>query len=73
MAAKQWKDLSPRTRKLLIAAAVAEGGLKVAALVDMKRRPAEQIRGPKWLWAVLMIVNSAGAIPISYFTFGRRR
>jgi hypothetical protein len=73
MARKQWGDLSPRTRKLLIAGAVAEAGLKAAALADIKRRPAEQIRGPKWLWAVLMIINSAGAIPISYFTWGRRR
>ena len=39
----------------------------------IKRRPASQIRGPKWLWVpVVTVVNSAGLVPISYFVFGRR-
>jgi hypothetical protein len=54
--------------------AVAEGILKAAALVDIKRRPASEIRGPKWVWApVVTVVNSAGVVPISYFVFGRRQ
>jgi hypothetical protein len=73
-ARKQWSDLSERTRRLLITAAVAEGILKIAALLDMKRRPASQIRGRKWLWvAVVAVVSSAGIVPISYFVFGRRQ
>ncbi len=73
-ARKQWSDLSERDRKLLIAAGVVEGCLKIAALIDLKRRPASQIRGPKWLWAtVVSVVSSAGVIPISYFVFGRKR
>jgi hypothetical protein len=72
-ARKRWSDLSERDRRLLRAAAVAEGILKVAALTDIKRRPASQIRGPKWLWAtVLAVVSSAGIVPVSYFVFGRR-
>jgi hypothetical protein len=72
-ARRQWSDLSQRTRRLLIGAAVAEGMLKVAALIDLKRRPATQVRGPKWIWAtVLALVGSAGVLPISYFVFGRR-
>ena len=63
-----------RTRKLLIGLAVAEGILKLAALIDIKRRPASQIRGRKWVWAsVVAVVSSAGVIPISYFIFGRRQ
>ena len=74
MARKQWSDLSERTRRLLTITAVAEGILKLAALIDLKRRPASQVRGPKWLWAtVLTIVSSAGLAPLSYFVFGRRR
>jgi hypothetical protein len=75
MAAKRkWSDLSDRSRKLIITVAVAEGILKVAALIDIKRRPASQIRGPKWLWApVVAVVNSAGVVPISYFVFGQRQ
>jgi hypothetical protein len=73
-AKKKWGDLSERTRKLLITAAVAEGTLRVAALIDIKRRPASQIRGRKWMWAaVVAVVSSAGILPISYFVFGRRR
>jgi hypothetical protein len=75
MAARgQWSDLSQRRRRLLITAAVAEGILKLAALIDIKRRPASQVRGPKWLWAtVVTVVSSAGVVPISYFVFGRRQ
>jgi hypothetical protein len=73
-ARKQWSDLSKRTRKLLIITAAAEGILKAAALVDIKRRPASQIRGPKWMWAAAMaVVGSAGVLPISYFVYGRQR
>jgi hypothetical protein len=73
-ARKQWSDLSQRTRRLLTITAVAEGVLKLAALIDIKRRPASQIRGPKWLWAtVVTVVSSAGVVPISYFVLGRRQ
>ena len=70
---KQWSDLSPRTRRLLTVTAVIEGILKLAALIDLKRRPASQIRGPKWLWATAAVISSAGVLPISYFVFGRRQ
>jgi hypothetical protein len=70
---RQWSDLSERNRRLITITAVAEGILKLAALIDLKRRPASQVRGPKWLWAtVLAIVGSAGILPVSYFVFGRR-
>lgn len=71
--ARRRNDLSPRTRWILTAAAAAEAGLKAAALLDMRRRPASQINGSKRAWALAMIVNSAGLVPISYFVFGVRR
>jgi hypothetical protein len=71
---RRWSDLSHGTRRLLVIAAVVEGILKLAALIDMKRRPASQIRGPKWMWATsVAVIGSAGILPISYFVFGRRR
>ena len=74
MTAKQrWEQLTPGQRKALIAAAAVDGVLKVAALLDLRKRPADQIRGPKWLWATsLAIVGSAGILPASYLLFGRR-
>jgi hypothetical protein len=70
-ARRHWSDLSERNRKLLLAAAVAEGILKIAALIDIKRRPASQIRGRKWMWAaVVAVANSAGAAPISCLSSG---
>jgi hypothetical protein len=68
-----WSDLSPRARRLIVVGAAVEGTLKITALIDIKRRPAEQIRGPKKLWASAMLLNSAGLIPLSYFVVGRRR
>ncbi|HJU01848.1 MAG TPA: hypothetical protein VJ966_11655 [Actinomycetes bacterium] len=74
VAPRRWSDLSEGSRRLLAIAGVAEGILKLAALVDLKRRPADQVRGPKWLWATLLaVVGSAGILPVSYFIFGRRR
>lgn len=71
--ARRWSDLSPRTRRLIIVAGIAEAGLKVAVLIDLRRRPAAEIRGSKRAWAAAMLVNSAGLIPLSYFAVGRRR
>jgi Phospholipase_D-nuclease N-terminal len=70
-AAKMWAELSDRQRTLLFGAAAAELTLKIAALIDIKRRPAERIRGPKALWRAAMVVNLLG--PLSYFAFGRKR
>jgi hypothetical protein len=70
---RRWKDLSPRTRAVIVAVAVTEAGLKAAVLADLRRRPAAEIRGPKRAWALSMVVNSAGLIPLAYFVFARRR
>jgi len=70
---KKWTDLSQRSRRLLIAGAVAETILKAAALVDLKRRPASEIRGPKWIWIpAVTVINSFGCAPLAYFIVGRR-
>jgi hypothetical protein len=70
---KRWEELSPRSRKLIIIGAAMEGALKVAALIDLARRPAGEIRGSKAKWvAAIVVVNSAGAVPVYYFARGRR-
>jgi len=71
MRARKWSELSPAQRRVIIAAAAAETALKAAMLVDLRRRPAAQIRGPKWLWATTALLNTAGVAPLSYFLVGR--
>jgi hypothetical protein len=72
--ARRWSDLSARNRRLTITVAIAEAGLKTAVLIDLRRRPASQIRGSKRMWVAAAVpVNSAGVGSLSYFLFGRRR
>lgn len=74
MATKRWNDLDPRVRRLIVVTGVIEGVLKVAALIDLARRPAADVRGSKAPWAAaISLANSAGAVPIVYFRYGRRR
>jgi hypothetical protein len=47
---------------------VIQVGLMIFALLDLSRRTAT--RGPKWVWAVvIVVVNIIG--PIVYFVVGR--
>jgi hypothetical protein len=74
VAKKRWKDLPESQRRMIIAGVMLETVVKVAALRDLKRRPAHEVRGPKWLWGgVITVANSAGLVPAAYFVFGRRR
>ena len=68
---KKWSERSSRSRRLIVAAGVVEAALLVATLIDLRRRPADQIKGSKRMWTALAFVNIVG--PIAYFTFGRRR
>lgn len=71
---KRWSELSKRTRILVVTLAAFEGALKIYALVDLKRRPAAQIRGSKGKWVLAVLtVNSAGAVPIAYLVYGRHQ
>jgi len=70
MAKQTWSEMSPGKRRLVIAAGIGEACLKAAMLVDLRHRPQDRIRGPKWLWKPLALVNFFG--PVSYFALGRR-
>lgn len=73
MATTRWNDLSSRARRLIIAIGTFEGLLKIAALVDLARRPASGVRGSKLRWALaITLINSVGVVPITYFVRGRR-
>lgn len=71
MQKKQWKDFSPMTRMRIIVMGIVQISLLIAALWDIRRRPAEAINGSKKMWYGLAFVNFVG--PIAYFLFGRKR
>ncbi len=68
-----WRELSLRQRQAMIVRGALQLGLLSAALNDLRRRPAGQIRGPKALWAAISLVNYLGVGPIVYFLVGRRK
>lgn len=73
MAKKRWSALDPRARQAVLLGGAFEAGLKVAALIDLARRPASGVRGSKAAWAVALVgLNSAGVLPVVYLLRGRR-
>ncbi len=71
MPKKRWEDLSGVQKGAIVLSGAVQLGLLLVALVDIYRRPAEEIRGAKRLWVAAAFINYVG--PISYFLFGRRR
>jgi hypothetical protein len=70
----KWDELSPGKRRLIVVGGAVDGALKIAALADLARRSADEVRGSKWGWAAaITLINSLGAVPIAYFTYGRLR
>jgi hypothetical protein len=68
---RQWSDLTSRQRGAIMLGGVVQFMLLAAALIDIRRRPADQINGSKRLWVALAFVNFVG--PIAYFLVGRKR
>jgi hypothetical protein len=71
MARKKWSNLSAGQKRGIALSGAVQIGLLIAALLDIHRRPVEQVRGSKWVWTAVSFINFAG--PISYFAFGRKR
>jgi Family of unknown function (DUF5652) len=73
VARRSWTDLDPRLRQAIVIVGAFEAGLKIATLVDLAHRPPAAVRGSKRAWAAaLVLVNSAGIVPIVYLLCGRR-
>jgi len=72
-ARQRWNALSRPQRVAIVVLGLFEAVAKAAMLVDLRRRPAEQVRGRKRLWAATALVNSAGLAQVAYFVVGRKR
>ena len=69
-----WQRLSSRQRAAVVSVAAVDLGLRAWALVDLVKRPAADVKGPKAAWALgLSFVSSAGLLPSAYLLAGRRR
>lgn len=65
-----WADLSRAQRTAVLAGAAVEIVVTAWAAHDLWRRPAEEVRGPKALWAAALVVQPFG--PLAYRRYGRR-
>jgi hypothetical protein len=68
-----WHELTRRQLAGAITRGTIQLGLLAAALRDLRRRPADAVRGPKAVWVAVSGVNYLGLGPLAYFAFGRRR
>lgn len=53
---------------LLVPLIVIQLGMMIFALVDLSKR--QKTRGPKWMWALIIILGELVG-PIIYFVIGR--
>ena len=66
-----WGDMSPMQKKLVVATGIAEVAVTAWCAKDLRKRPAELVRGPKLLWGPALSVQPVG--PIAYLVWGRKR
>ena len=71
MAKQKFADLPPAQQRAIVVAGAVQLSLLAAALIDISRRPQDQIKGPKPLWVGISFINTIG--PLAYFFFGRKR
>ena len=67
----EWADLPRWQQTGVLVLGAVEVVLTTVAVTDLVRRPREQVRGRKALWALGLPVQPFG--PIAYLVFGRRR
>jgi len=70
MSKKKWSHLTVAQKRIIYVAGAAEVVATAAALRDLARRPANQVRGPKAAWVVAFFVQPVG--PLAYFAAGKR-
>jgi len=68
---RRWRDLSPQQKKIAVAAVILNAIIASFTWRDLRRRPAELVRGPKILWRVWASLNTTGSV--AYWLVGRRR
>ena len=62
----RWAHMSRGRRAFTVIALSFRAGTGVLALASLARRPAEDVRGRKWVWAVAIAANLAAGIYIHW-------
>jgi hypothetical protein len=64
------RGMTEQQKKVLAVVAVVHLIVATFTLRDLKRRPADAVRGPKGLWRLWAVLNTTGSV--AYWLFGRR-
>ena len=64
-------NLTDQQKRVLVVVVVAHLILAKVTWLDLRRRPAAAVRGPKRLWRTWSLLNTTGSM--AYWTVGRRR
>ena len=67
---KPWGDMTTTQQAGLVLMGVIQIALLAAALIDIRRRSADELNGSKRLWTLAAFVNFIG--PLAYSIFGRK-
>lgn len=67
---RTWAELSGPQRAGLVVVAAVEAVVTTVAARDLAARDAAQVRGPKLLWSLALMVQPVG--PLAYLLVGRR-
>ncbi len=70
---KPTKPKFTRDQRVAVAVGIADLAVRAVALVDLARRPAEQVLGSKAAWAACLVIFNGLGAPATYFLIGRRR
>jgi hypothetical protein len=65
------KKLTQKQARIMAVAVAAQLAVGALTLRDISRRPAQKVRGPKWLWRIVGTANTGGSA--AYWVLGRRR
>jgi hypothetical protein len=57
MRSKQWRDLTAAQKRGIVLLGALQLTLLAAALIDIRRRPADALNGSKRLWTAVVFIN----------------
>lgn len=67
---QRWSEMNTLQKIGVVLLPIVQLALLAAALVDIRRRPAEEINGKKSVWTAVAFINFIG--PLAYFRYGRK-